>query len=68
MSRWVKFEEDVEDGGERWSKPYVATLSVYYLFELRKCLEEDAILLNLDATTIEQIMGEVWFLFFVLSL
>ncbi len=36
--RWLKFEEDVEDGGERWSKPYVATLSLHSLFELRSCI------------------------------
>nr|XP_023999316.1 sodium bicarbonate cotransporter 3-like [Salvelinus alpinus] len=34
----VKVEEDVEDGGERWSKPYVATLSLHSLFELRSCI------------------------------
>uniref|UniRef100_A0A672IF79 Anion exchange protein n=1 Tax=Salarias fasciatus TaxID=181472 RepID=A0A672IF79_SALFA len=35
-ARWLKFEEDVEDGGERWSKPYVATLSLHSLFELHR--------------------------------
>ncbi len=30
-ARWIKFEEDVEDGGERWSKPHVATLSLHSL-------------------------------------
>ena len=34
-TRWVKFEEDVEEGGNRWSKPHVATLSLHSLFELR---------------------------------
>ncbi|XP_062584941.1 sodium bicarbonate cotransporter 3-like isoform X1 [Saccostrea cucullata] len=34
-ARWIKFEEDVEEGGERWSKPHVATLSLHSLFELR---------------------------------
>ena len=23
VSRWVKFQENVEDGGKRWSKPFV---------------------------------------------
>ena len=23
LSRWVKFQENVEDGGDRWSKPFV---------------------------------------------
>uniref|UniRef100_A0A8D0H926 Anion exchange protein n=1 Tax=Sphenodon punctatus TaxID=8508 RepID=A0A8D0H926_SPHPU len=33
--RWIKFEEKVEEGGERWSKPHVTTLSLHSLFELR---------------------------------
>ncbi|KAK5986838.1 Anion exchange protein, partial [Trichostrongylus colubriformis] len=37
-ARWVKFEEDVEQGGNRWSKPHVATLSLHSLFQLRSCL------------------------------
>ncbi|KAI8496259.1 Sodium bicarbonate cotransporter 3, partial [Branchiostoma belcheri] len=40
---WVKFEEDVEEGGDRWSKPHVATLSLHSLFdfELWVKFEED---------------------------
>jgi hypothetical protein len=38
LCRWVKFEEDVEEGGNRWSKPHVATLSLHSLFELRSLL------------------------------
>uniref|UniRef100_A0A8C5GA25 Solute carrier family 4 member 7 n=1 Tax=Gouania willdenowi TaxID=441366 RepID=A0A8C5GA25_GOUWI len=44
---WLKFEEDVEDGGERWSKPYVATLSLHSLFELRRCITNGTVLLDM---------------------
>ena len=47
--RWVKFEEDVEDGGNRWSKPHVATLSLHSLFELRNLLTKVVIILDMDA-------------------
>ena len=57
--RWLKFEEDVEDGGERWSKPYVATLSLHSLFELRSCLINGTVLLDMRANSIEEISGEV---------
>ncbi|NP_001257723.1 electroneutral sodium bicarbonate exchanger 1 isoform 2 [Rattus norvegicus] len=54
-ARWLKFEEDVEDGGERWSKPYVATLSLHSLFELRSCLINGSVLLDMRASSIEEI-------------
>lgn len=53
--RWVKFEEDVEEGGERWSKPHVATLSLHSLFELRSFLLNGTVILDMDATTLDQI-------------
>ncbi|XP_062908397.1 sodium-driven chloride bicarbonate exchanger-like isoform X2 [Mobula hypostoma] len=54
-ARWLKFEEDVEDGGDRWSKPYVATLSLHSLFELRSCIINGTVLLDMRASTIEEI-------------
>uniref|UniRef100_A0A8D0CRD4 Anion exchange protein n=1 Tax=Sander lucioperca TaxID=283035 RepID=A0A8D0CRD4_SANLU len=59
MARWLKFEEDVEDGGERWSKPYVATLSLHSLFELRSCILNGTVLLDMRANTIEEIADMV---------
>ena len=53
--RWVKFEEDVEEGGNRWSKPYVATLSLHSLFELRSMLLNGTICLDMPANTLDDI-------------
>ncbi|XP_063736095.1 sodium bicarbonate cotransporter 3-like isoform X2 [Eleginops maclovinus] len=58
-ARWLKFEEDVEDGGERWSKPYVATLSLHSLFELRSCILRGTVLLDMRASGIEEIADMV---------
>lgn len=58
MCRWLKFEEDVEDGGERWSKPYVATLSLHSLFELRSCIMNGTVMLDMRASSLEEIAGE----------
>lgn len=55
--RWLKFEEDVEDGGDRWSKPYVATLSLHSLFELRSRIEKGTVLLDMRANSMEEIAG-----------
>ncbi|XP_063070124.1 sodium-driven chloride bicarbonate exchanger [Engraulis encrasicolus] len=58
-ARWLKFEEDVEDGGERWSKPYVATLSLHSLFELRSCILNGTVLLDMRANGLEEIADMV---------
>uniref|UniRef100_A0A8C0C3P6 Anion exchange protein n=1 Tax=Buteo japonicus TaxID=224669 RepID=A0A8C0C3P6_9AVES len=47
--RWIKFEEKVEDGGERWSAPHVPALPLHSLFQLRTCLQKGTMLLDLDA-------------------
>ncbi|XP_069108204.1 sodium bicarbonate cotransporter 3-like [Argopecten irradians] len=51
-ARWVKFEEDVEEGGERWSKPHVATLSLHSLFELRCNILQGTVILDMAADSL----------------
>uniref|UniRef100_A0A3Q2FSD0 Anion exchange protein n=1 Tax=Cyprinodon variegatus TaxID=28743 RepID=A0A3Q2FSD0_CYPVA len=58
-ARWLKFEEDVEDGGERWSKPYVATLSLHSVFELRSCIMNGIVMLDMRANSLEEIADMV---------
>uniref|UniRef100_A0A663MPG5 Anion exchange protein n=1 Tax=Athene cunicularia TaxID=194338 RepID=A0A663MPG5_ATHCN len=55
-ARWIKFEEKVEQGGERWSKPHVATLSLHSLFELRMCIEKGSIMLDMEASSLPQVV------------
>ncbi|XP_030239146.1 sodium-driven chloride bicarbonate exchanger isoform X15 [Drosophila navojoa] len=52
-ARWIKFEEDVEEGGNRWSKPHVATLSLHALFELRGLLTNGTVMLDMEASNLE---------------
>ncbi|KAF6726177.1 Electrogenic sodium bicarbonate cotransporter 4 [Oryzias melastigma] len=56
---WVKFEEKVEEGGERWSKPHVSTLTLHSLFELRTCLQTGTIMLDLEGYSLPQIVEEI---------
>uniref|UniRef100_A0A8B9PTG9 Anion exchange protein n=1 Tax=Apteryx owenii TaxID=8824 RepID=A0A8B9PTG9_APTOW len=56
-ARWIKFEEKVEDGGERWSMPHVTALPLHSLFELRMCLQKGTVLLDLDAHSFKEIIG-----------
>ncbi|KAG7489241.1 electrogenic sodium bicarbonate cotransporter 4-like [Solea senegalensis] len=58
-ARWVKFEEKVEEGGERWSKPHVSTLSLHSLFELRTCLQTGTVMLDLDGYSMPQIIDHI---------
>ena len=46
-ARWIKFEEDVEEGAERWGKPHVASLSFHSLLELRRGLESGTLMPSL---------------------
>nr|XP_014269035.1 electrogenic sodium bicarbonate cotransporter 1 isoform X2 [Maylandia zebra] len=55
-ARWIKFEEKVEKGGERWSKPHVATLSLHSLMELKTFIEKGTIVLDLEANSLPQIV------------
>uniref|UniRef100_A0A915Q2T8 Anion exchange protein n=1 Tax=Setaria digitata TaxID=48799 RepID=A0A915Q2T8_9BILA len=58
-ARWVKFEEDVEEGGNRWSKPHVATLSLHALFQLRSCLMNGVIIMDSEAKEFPELVDEI---------
>ncbi|XP_046734499.1 band 3 anion transport protein isoform X1 [Diprion similis] len=47
-ARWIKYEEDVEEGADRWGRPHVASLSFHSLLNLRRCLETGVCLLDLE--------------------
>lgn len=47
-ARWIKYEEDLEEGSDRWGKPHVAPLSFHSLLNLRRCLEDGVIMLDLE--------------------
>ncbi|NWT73406.1 S4A4 protein, partial [Prunella himalayana] len=56
--RWIKFEEKVEDGGQRWSSPHVPALPLHSLLQLRTCLQKGTMLLDLDATSFKEIIDK----------
>lgn len=47
-ARWIKYEEDVEEGADRWGRPHVASLSFHSLLNLKKCLETGVVLMDLE--------------------
>jgi hypothetical protein len=40
-ARWIKYEEDLEEGADRWGRPHIASLSFHSLIKLRKLIERD---------------------------
>ena len=55
-ARWVRFEEDVEEGSNRWSKPHVSSLSLHSLMELRNLILKGTVFLDLEAVNLNQIL------------
>lgn len=47
-ARWIKYEEDLEEGADRFGRPHVASLSFHSLLNLRRCLETGVVLMDLD--------------------
>ncbi len=39
-ARWIKFEEDLEEGSGRWGRPHVSALTFHSLVQLRQGLEK----------------------------
>ncbi|CAG2239630.1 NCBE [Mytilus edulis] len=54
-ARWVKYEENLEEGGKRWSKPHVAALSMHSLFELRCAFVDGVVTLDHDAHSLSNV-------------
>ncbi|KAG5668130.1 hypothetical protein PVAND_016082 [Polypedilum vanderplanki] len=47
-ARWIKYEENLEEGSGRWGRPHVPTLSFQSLLSLRHCLETGVVLMDLE--------------------
>ncbi|CRK96261.1 CLUMA_CG009686, isoform A [Clunio marinus] len=47
-ARWIKYEENVEEGADRWGRPHMSSLSFHSLLNLRLCLEKCAIMLDVE--------------------
>lgn len=56
--RWVKFQEDVEEGGKRWSKPFVPALQFTALAQLRHCLQEGVVMLDAPGEDLDEVIGK----------
>ena len=55
--RWVRFEEDIEENGKRWSKPHVPALPLASFIEFRQCFAEGMVALDVPGNSLEDIIG-----------
>ena len=62
-ARLLKFIEVVEASG-RWSAPFVATVSLRNVIELRSCLSRGLIVLNQNGKELGTVFGSYSFFFF----
>ncbi|GIY74133.1 anion exchange protein 2 [Caerostris darwini] len=58
-ARWIKYEEDVELGPDKWGKPHVPPLSFRSLLKLRQCLDSGGVLLDLEEKDVMSISKKV---------
>lgn len=54
-ARWIKYEENVEEGADRWGRPHVSSLSFHSLLSVRRCLENGVVMMDSE----EQDLGHI---------
>ncbi|KRX92568.1 Electrogenic sodium bicarbonate cotransporter 1 [Trichinella pseudospiralis] len=57
-SRWIKYEERVEEG-ERWSKPHISLLEMENLLQLKSCLKNCNSCLNAQVESYPDLVGDI---------
>lgn len=58
-ARWIKYEENVVEGVERWGQPHVSSLSFHSLLNLRRCLESGVIMMDLKEKRLSGIVAKI---------
>ena len=56
MFSWIKFEENVEEGGSRWTKPFVGTVGLHALFDVRSCVLNGTLLLDVSVSSVNDLV------------
>ncbi len=53
--RWIKYEEDLLDGADRWGRAHIASLSFHSVINLRLALENSKGLSVYDVTHLDSL-------------
>ena len=54
----VKFQEDVEDGGKRWSKPFVPSVPLAAITDVKQGLTEGIVAFDVKGYKVVDILGK----------
>ena len=54
----MKFQEDVEDGGKRWSKPFVPSVPLAAIHDVKQCFNTGIVAFDVKGTNIVDILGK----------
>uniref|UniRef100_A0A915KQ15 Band 3 cytoplasmic domain-containing protein n=1 Tax=Romanomermis culicivorax TaxID=13658 RepID=A0A915KQ15_ROMCU len=55
-SRWIKFEETVEEAGTRWSKPHVTLLTIRHLLQIKNSLTKGLTLFDVSVQNFAELV------------
>lgn len=55
-ARWIKYEENVEEGADRWGRPHVPSLSFHSLLNVRRCFETGVVMLDVEEKDLPHIV------------
>ncbi|KAH7698045.1 anion exchange protein, partial [Aphelenchoides avenae] len=55
VARWIKYEQDVEGDGTRFSKPHITLLSLHALLQIKNCVRKGVVLLDAEASSFVQL-------------
>lgn len=55
----MKFEEELEEKGKRWSKPHVSSLYMQSLTELHTLMASNPCLLDIEALSMYDVVGKI---------
>ena len=59
LSRWIKYEEDLEAERGEWGKPHVSSLTFHSLINLRLCIESGTFLLDIAVNDLPSLVHRV---------
>uniref|UniRef100_A0A915M2B9 Anion exchange protein n=2 Tax=Meloidogyne incognita group TaxID=654580 RepID=A0A915M2B9_MELJA len=58
-TRWIKYEQCIEGGGTRFSRPYITLLSIAAILQVKNCLRRGLVLLDSSANTFVRVCDQL---------